>query len=54
MAFEGAAACFDGPEDYHHRIEESPTKITEKTILIMRGAGPLGGESMNTCWCAVC
>lgn len=41
MAFEGPVAVFDGPEDYHARIEHAP-HITERTILIMRGAGPVG------------
>ncbi|MBJ7483247.1 IlvD/Edd family dehydratase [Brevundimonas sp.] len=41
-AFEGPAVVFDGPEDYHHRIDDPATAITEKSILIMRGAGPLG------------
>lgn len=41
MAFEGPVAVFDGPEDYHHRIEHSP-QIDAGTILVMRGAGPQG------------
>jgi dihydroxy-acid dehydratase len=41
MAFEGPVAVFDGPEDYHHRIE-TDTNIHAGTILIMRGAGPFG------------
>jgi dihydroxy-acid dehydratase len=41
MAFEGPVAVFDGPEDYHHRIEDEPA-IDAGTILIMRGAGPVG------------
>ncbi len=41
-AFEGPAVVFDGPEDYHHRIDDPATAITEKSILFMRGAGPLG------------
>jgi len=41
MAFEGPVAIFDGPEDYHSRIEKVDT-IEAKTILIMRGAGPQG------------
>jgi dihydroxy-acid dehydratase len=41
MAFEGPVAVFEGPEDYHHRIEND-TSIHEGTILIMRGAGPIG------------
>lgn len=34
--------CFEGPEHYHKAIEESPTKCTNRTVLIMRGSGPLG------------
>jgi dihydroxy-acid dehydratase len=41
MAFEGPVAVFDGPEDYHRRIETSE-HITPGTILIMRGTGPMG------------
>lgn len=41
-AFEGAVVVFDGPEDYHRRIEDPSTPIDDRTILIMRGAGPLG------------
>jgi dihydroxy-acid dehydratase len=41
-AFEGPAVVFDGPEDYHHRIDEPATAITPETILFMRGAGPIG------------
>ena len=33
---------FDGPEDYHHRIDDPALDIDERTILIMRGAGPIG------------
>lgn len=39
-AFECPVAVFDGPEDYHDRIDS--IEMEEKTILIMRGAGPLG------------
>jgi dihydroxy-acid dehydratase len=41
-AFEGRAAVFDGPEDYHHRIDDPGLGIDEHTILFMRGAGPIG------------
>ena len=41
MAFEGPVAVFDGPEDYHLRIETEDS-IHAGTILIMRGAGPKG------------
>ena len=41
-AFEGRAIVFDGPEDYHHRIDDAAEKIDENCILVMRGAGPKG------------
>jgi dihydroxy-acid dehydratase len=41
-AFEGPAAVFDGPEDYHARIDDPALKITPETLLFMRGAGPIG------------
>jgi dihydroxy-acid dehydratase len=41
-AFEGPVVVFDGPEDYHHRIDNPATGITAETLLIMRGAGPVG------------
>jgi dihydroxy-acid dehydratase len=41
-AFEGPVVVFDGPEDYHKRIDDPATGIDESTILIMRGAGPVG------------
>src|SRR3546814_5653364 len=33
---------FDGPEDYHARIEDPALDIDERTILVIRGAGPVG------------
>ena len=41
-AFEGRAVVFDGPEDYHARIDDPTLEITADTLLIMRGTGPLG------------
>ncbi len=41
-AFEGRAVVFDGPEDYHKRIEDPALKIDEHTILFIRGVGPIG------------
>ena len=41
-AFEGNAIVFDGPEDYHHRIDDPALGVTETSILFMRGAGPVG------------
>ena len=41
-AFEGRAIVFNGPEDYHHRIDDESLGIDEHCILFMRGAGPIG------------
>ncbi len=41
-AFIGRAVVFDGPEDYHHRIDDPSLAIDAATILFMRGAGPIG------------
>lgn len=41
-AFEGPAVVFDGPEDYHARIDDPATGITADSVLFMRGAGPIG------------
>ena len=41
-AFEGRAVVFDGPEDFHDRIDDETLGIDEHCILIMRGAGPIG------------
>lgn len=41
-AFEGTAIVFDGPEDYHARIDDPALGADQNSILIMRGAGPIG------------
>jgi dihydroxy-acid dehydratase len=41
-AFEGRAVVFDGPEDYHDRIDDPSLKIDERTILFIRGTGAIG------------
>ncbi len=41
-AFEGRAIVFDGPEDFHHRIDDPSENIDDTCILFMRGAGPKG------------
>jgi dihydroxy-acid dehydratase len=41
-AFEGRAIVFDGPEDYHARIDDPKLEIDERCILFIRGAGPIG------------
>jgi dihydroxy-acid dehydratase len=50
-AFEGVAVVFDGPEDYHARIDDPALGIDARTILVMRGAGAIGypgsGEVVN-------
>ncbi|TPW32834.1 IlvD/Edd family dehydratase [Pararhizobium mangrovi] len=41
-AFEGRAIVFDGPEDYHARIDDPKLEIDTSSVLFMRGAGPIG------------
>ncbi|HTC05040.1 MAG TPA: IlvD/Edd family dehydratase, partial [Xanthobacteraceae bacterium] len=41
-AFEGRAVVFDGPEDYHHRIDDPALQIDEHSVLFMRGVGAIG------------
>ncbi len=41
-AFEGRAVVFDGPEDYHHRIDDPSLKIDENTLMFIRGVGAIG------------
>ncbi|WP_235212109.1 IlvD/Edd family dehydratase [Sphingopyxis sp. LC81] len=40
--FEGRAIVFDGPEDYHARIDDPALGIDEGCILVIRGTGPIG------------
>jgi dihydroxy-acid dehydratase len=50
-AFEARAIVFDGPEDYHARIDDPALDIDEHCILVIRGAGPVaypgGAEVVN-------
>lgn len=41
-AFEGPVVVFDGPEDYHRKIDDPALAIAPNSILVMRGAGPIG------------
>jgi dihydroxy-acid dehydratase len=41
-AFEGRAIVFEGPEDYHHRIDDPSLNIDEYCMLFVRGVGPIG------------
>src|SRR6202012_400444 len=40
--FEGRAVVFEGPEDYHERIEDPSLDIQEQSVLIIRNCGPVG------------
>jgi dihydroxy-acid dehydratase len=40
--FEGRAIVFEGPEDYHHRINDPTLQIDENCLLFVRGCGPIG------------
>ncbi|WP_208975920.1 IlvD/Edd family dehydratase [Pseudovibrio exalbescens] len=41
-AYEGTAFVFEGPEDFHKRIDDPALNITPQSVLVMRGAGPKG------------
>jgi dihydroxy-acid dehydratase len=41
-AFEGRAIVFEGPEDYHARINDPALAIDETCLLVIRGVGPVG------------
>ncbi len=41
-AFEGAVFVFDGPEQYHSQIDNPAFAMDQNSILVMRGAGPIG------------
>jgi dihydroxy-acid dehydratase len=41
-AIEGLAVVFDGPEDYHRRIDDPTLGIATHSVLFMRGTGPIG------------
>ena len=41
-AFEGRAVVFDGPEDFHKKIDNRSLNIDSDCVLVMRGAGPIG------------
>ncbi|MBE9605031.1 dihydroxy-acid dehydratase family protein [Acetobacteraceae bacterium H6797] len=40
--FEGKVVVFEGPEDYHNRIEDPDLGVDEKTVLVIRNCGPVG------------
>jgi len=40
--FEARAIVFEGPEDYHHRINDASLEIDDRCMLFIRGVGPVG------------
>ncbi len=40
--FEGKAIVFEGPEDYHARIDDPALGVDERSILVIRNCGPVG------------
>lgn len=40
--FTGRAIVFDGPEDYHGRINDPSLNVDEHCVLVIRGVGPVG------------
>jgi dihydroxy-acid dehydratase len=40
--FEGKAVVFDGPEDYHARIDDPDLDVDENSFLFIRYCGPVG------------
>jgi dihydroxy-acid dehydratase len=40
--FEGKAIVFEGPEDYHARIEDPALGVDARSILVIRNCGPVG------------
>ncbi len=40
--FEGKVVVFEGPEDYHDRIEDPSLGIDDHTVLVIRNCGPVG------------
>jgi dihydroxy-acid dehydratase len=40
--FECRVVVFDGSDDYHHRINDPSLNIDERTMLVIRGSGPIG------------
>jgi len=41
-AFEGRVILFEGPEDYHDKVNDPALNMDETCILVMRGSGPIG------------
>jgi dihydroxy-acid dehydratase len=46
LRHEGPALVFDGLDDLAHRIDDPDLPVTAEHVLILRGAGPVGGPGM--------
>ncbi|MGN6768043.1 MAG: dihydroxy-acid dehydratase, partial [Rhizobiaceae bacterium] len=46
LRHEGPALVFDGPEDMRRRVDDPDLDVTADTILVLRGAGPVGAPGM--------
>ena len=42
MHLKAQLLSFDGPEDFHKRIDDESLNMDAQSILVMRGAGPIG------------
>jgi dihydroxy-acid dehydratase len=40
--FEGKVVVFEGPEDYHDRLDDPALGIDDRTVLVVRNCGPVG------------
>src|SRR5579863_3966830 len=40
--FEGRAVVFEGPEDYHERIDDPELGVDAQSVLVIRNSGPVG------------
>ncbi|TPW28362.1 IlvD/Edd family dehydratase [Pararhizobium mangrovi] len=46
LRHEGPALVFDGPQDFRARIDAPDLKVSADTVLVLRGAGPVGAPGM--------
>ncbi len=46
LVHEGPAVVFDGYEDMRRRIDDPNPHLSETSVLVLRGCGPVGGPGM--------
>jgi L-arabonate dehydrase len=46
MKHRGRAVVFETMEDYHHRIDDPALDIDENSVIVLKGAGPVGYPGM--------